>query len=692
MEIEYEILKPYIPAINTDKRYVLVGGGRAGGRSYWGSQYALDSLTTKEYFRCAIMRYIQGDIRDSIRQEIIDRIEEREWQKYITIKDTRIVFRGNSIISKGFKKSSSDQKAKLKSLAGFTDIIIEEAEEVSEEDFIQLDDSLRTVKGNIRIILLFNFPPKDHWINKRWFDLTDSEVPDFYEPKLKESVKHNTLYIFSDYHDNIKNLDKQTVNNYESYKITNPDHYWNMIRGLVPTGKRGIIHKNWIPMSDVDFDALPYPSFYGLDFGFSNDPTALIEVKKHNNRVYFREKIYKTGLTNQDISNEMDILDISKTAYIYCDSAEPKSIEELRRLGWNAVPADKGQGSVNAGLSKLLEKECYYTDTSANLIKEKENYCWALDKDKNPTNNPIDDFNHCFAGSSLVHTTKGRIPIKNLVGTTGYLYSLGGSIQEYSDVRPTRYNVSTLKIEFTDGNVLEVTPDHFILKANGEWTEAHLLSPKDLIQSVMYENTDISGKGIQVIPWRKLLQSWWETITQGYMGILQWANPKRYAHTPQKWGQRKQQYREFGVDKPTETSDETYDKGEDRKTEKMGGKNKTSDKKMASFQRRGGMAQITRYRSIQKKTTIKEKLCSLPQRIYNYKLFKNCPFLPSELQNESSYKEIKRITRGFCDVVYNMEVKNTECLLVDGVIAHNCMDAGRYAVYTDSTQKLIGFF
>src|SRR5690606_37065314 len=103
-----------------------------------------------------------------------------------------------------------------------------EADEIPEEDFIQLDDSLRTVKGDITIILLLNPPAKSHWIIKRWFDLDKAEVPEFYIPKLKPEMT-DTIYIRTSYIDNLVNLDENTVERYERYKDTKPNHYYNMI-------------------------------------------------------------------------------------------------------------------------------------------------------------------------------------------------------------------------------------------------------------------------------------------------------------------------------------------------------------------------------------------------------------------------------------------------------------------------------
>src|SRR5690606_984052 len=115
------------------------------------------------------------DIRNSIYREITDRAEEANILESLKVTDNlmKLEYGQNSINAVGFKKSSSDQKAKLKSLASYNCVIIEEADEIPEEDFMQLDDSLRTTKGDITIILLLNPPTKNHWIIKRWMKLTD---------------------------------------------------------------------------------------------------------------------------------------------------------------------------------------------------------------------------------------------------------------------------------------------------------------------------------------------------------------------------------------------------------------------------------------------------------------------------------------------------------------------------------------
>jgi len=113
---------------------------------------------------------------------------------------------------------------------------------------------------------------------------------------------------------------------------------------------------------------------YGLDFGFTNDPTSLIEVRTQDGELWVRDVIYETGLTNPDISNEMDRLKVSRSSLIVADSAEPKSIEELRRMRWTVDGVKKEKDSVNFGLSLLKGYSINVHADSKNLIKELSSY------------------------------------------------------------------------------------------------------------------------------------------------------------------------------------------------------------------------------------------------------------------------------------------------------------------------------
>lgn len=405
----------------TNARYFILMGGRGAGRSVVASQYAAAKLKQdSQYFRCAIMRFVLGDIRNSIYQEIYDRIEELEWQNEVVIKEHTLTFtyENNRINGVGFRKSSGDQKSKMKSLASYTCVIIEEADEVAEEDFMQLDDSLRTIKGDIVVIFMLNAPDKNHWIIKRWFNLVKPPEKDaigFYKPELKENAKSDTVYIATDYTDNEANMAEATIKNFERYRTTKPEHYWNMIRGYVSEGKRGRIFKDWKTTTNKVYDELPFPEIFGLDFGFSNDPAALIGTKRHNRKGWLREYIYETGLTNSMISKRMTQLGIPKSAIIYADNSEPGSIQALRDDGWNVHPCVKGKDSINAGIDLLLDFEMFYTEESENIAEENQEYMWALDRNKEPTNDPIDDFNHAMDATRYAIYTDEHKPFVGFV-------------------------------------------------------------------------------------------------------------------------------------------------------------------------------------------------------------------------------------------------------------------------------------
>lgn len=394
-EITIEFNELFEPVFSTKARYIDIWGGRGRGGSHFATDYFLFLITQPNYFRGYFMREVQGDIRGSLFRDFLDRIEEcedinedefliKESSMHITYLPT-----GNTITSKGFKKSSGKSTAKLKSLAGATHIIIEECEEVSKNDFKKLDDSLRTIKGDIQVLRLFNPPPKDHWLIKDYYILQPSDQEGFYIAQPKDLP--DLLSIHTTYLDNIKNINEKTIQKFESYKESDIEHYNVDVRGLIPEGVKGRVFKHFKPITSMPrlFDRI-----YGLDFGFSEDPTSLTELEIHNNKIICDELIYEPGLTNHAIYLRCKAFGITKADLIVADSAEPKSIKELQEYGLNVVPATKGPDSVKAGIKMLKECEVYVTERSKNLWFEHENYKYQLDSDGIPTGSPIDKFNH----------------------------------------------------------------------------------------------------------------------------------------------------------------------------------------------------------------------------------------------------------------------------------------------------------
>lgn len=399
-KVNQSVLEEYKPLFmnNGKHRYIILMGGRGGGRSTVASQYAISKLIAPNYFRCAIMRYIKGDIRNSIYQEMIDRIEEQEIEGQIGIVDNmmELDYKKNTIKAVGFRKSSGDQKSKLKSLAGYTDIIIEEADEISEADFMQLDDSLRTVKENITITLILNPPSAEHWIIKRFFDLEEiTNIDQYYLPKIKQEYEGKALHINTNYENNIVNMSKHTIENYENYQYTNRHYYLNVVKGYVPQVVFGKIYKGWRTIDQIPYEARLVRR--GGDFGFTNDPTVIIDIYEYNGGYILDEIFYRKGASNKVIADFLLAQDDPDVLNIF-DSAEPKSIDEIGSYGLNIIGCTKGAGSVNQGIQFVQGKKISVTVRSKKTIKAYENYTWKTNRNGEVMQVP-DDSNHEWSNS-----------------------------------------------------------------------------------------------------------------------------------------------------------------------------------------------------------------------------------------------------------------------------------------------------
>ncbi len=198
--------------------------------------------------------------------------------------------------------------------------------------------------------------------------ILDYKIKGFYNPDLPFEL------LFKD--ENIKN--KYWSNKWKVYGL-------GMIGSL-----DGVVFSNWSEITTIPEGARLLG--YGLDFGYSNDPTAIIEIYKWNDKRILNEICYSRGLSNESISTKIDT-----RLPCYCDSAEPKSIDELKKFKVNALPVTKGADSINYGI-QIMQKENYLvTSKSINLIDEFQKYTWAKDKKTGDAlNKPIDKYNHAM--------------------------------------------------------------------------------------------------------------------------------------------------------------------------------------------------------------------------------------------------------------------------------------------------------
>jgi phage terminase large subunit len=364
-----------------DTRYYIITGGRASGKSF-SVNLMLVLLTYEANHTILFTRYTLTSAYVSIIPEFIEKIEMLDkFDDFHITKDEIINLRsGSKIVFKGIKTSSGDQTANLKSITGVTTWVLDEAEELTDEGtFDKIDLTIRETKNQNRIILILNPTTKEHWIYQRFFE--DKGIQEG-----TNTEKDNTTYIHTTYQDNITNLSKSFLKQIDDLKIRRPLKYKHVIMGGWLDKAEGVIFNNW---TIGKFKRVGV-SVWGQDYGFSNDPTTLIEtnIDTSNKRIYLKECFYLPSLTTSQITrlNEQH----AKGGLIIADSAEPRLISEIRAKGCNVKPSVKGQGSVTYGISLLQDYDIIISEDSINLVKELNNYSWLERK----SNTPIDKFNH----------------------------------------------------------------------------------------------------------------------------------------------------------------------------------------------------------------------------------------------------------------------------------------------------------
>ncbi|MCD8089556.1 MAG: PBSX family phage terminase large subunit [Clostridiales bacterium] len=262
---------------------------------------------------------------------------------------------------------------------------LEEAYEVTnEDDFNMLDESIRgiTPKGLFKqITITFNPWNERHWLKKRFFDKTDNNI-----------LAMTTNYMCNEW------LDRADLKLFEDMKRNNPRRY--QVAGLGDWGiTEGLVYENW-EENIFSFEEISraegVKSAFGLDFGYTNDPTALFcgLIDPDTKTIWVFNEMYERAMTNEDIAAKIKEMGYGKERII-ADCAEPKSIDRLRELGIrNIRAARKGRDSVNSGIDFIRNYKILIHPKCSNFIKEIGNYTWDKDKEGNSINKPVDDFNH----------------------------------------------------------------------------------------------------------------------------------------------------------------------------------------------------------------------------------------------------------------------------------------------------------
>lgn len=275
-----------------------------------------------------------------------------------------------------------DNPEKIKSIKGISDVVMEEASEFTLDDYTQLTLRLRDkAHKQKQIYLMFNPVSKANWVYNA-----------FFVKKPKNTVVYQTTYKDNRFLDALtrENIEELANRNEAYYKIYALGEFATLDKLVFPKYTKALLNKD---------DLRQITSYFGLDYGFINDPSAFMHVKIDDDRkkLYIVEEYVKKGLTNDKIAESITALGYAKEQ-IRADSAEKKSNQELRNLGiGRVIDVKKGAGSVMQGIQYLLQYEWIVDERCVKTIEELENYTWKKDKVTNEyINEPVDSYNHCL--------------------------------------------------------------------------------------------------------------------------------------------------------------------------------------------------------------------------------------------------------------------------------------------------------
>lgn len=367
-------------------RYRVCKGSRASKKSKTSALWFIVNLMKHPAANLLVVRATYNTLRNSCFTELkwaIARLGVQQyWQINLSPLEMTYLPTGQKIYFRGL-----DDPLKVTSITVDVGVLcwlwIEEAYEIdSEESFDTLDESIRgQVPDGLfkQITLTFNPWNEHHWLKKRFFDTSDSDV-----------LAKTTNYLCNEF------LDDADLRVFERMKRDNPRRYqvaglgnWGMVDGLVYENFR-----------EAEFELSDLPdtarSFFGLDFGYTNDPTAFWAgmVDEKSKKIWVFDEMYERGMSNERIAERITEMGYAKEV-ITADSAEPKSIDRLRTLGLRRVrAAQKGKDSILNGIDRIQDYELIVHPRCKNFIVEIYNYTWAKDRFGRTINKPIDDFNH----------------------------------------------------------------------------------------------------------------------------------------------------------------------------------------------------------------------------------------------------------------------------------------------------------
>lgn len=366
---------PYL--LDYSNRYEVYYGGAGSGKSVFIAQKLVLKACSRKR-KVLVIRKVGTTLKDSVFQLILDTLSK--WQLLSMCKVNLSTYTITLPNESMFLFKGMDDSEKIKSITDITDIWCEEATELIEDDYAQLDLRLRAMAGDLQLIVSFNPISKVNWVYKKWF--ADN-------PTLE-----NTMILRTTYKDN-RFLPPEYIAALEEKMVSNPTYYRIYALGEFASLDKLVFH-NW-KKQDFNHTEIEGKMLIGLDFGFVNDISALVAsiLDEENKRIYIFQEYGATNKTNEELANIIVSLGFAKSNII-ADAAEPKSIEEIKRKGVPRIKACvKGPDSILHGIQRLQQYEFIVHPSCEGIITELENYSWLKDKKTNEyINKPIDSFNH----------------------------------------------------------------------------------------------------------------------------------------------------------------------------------------------------------------------------------------------------------------------------------------------------------
>ena len=394
--------KYYKPILISRHRYNVLFGGRSSAKSDTACQKMINLCREEVGFKGVAIRKVYNTLKDSCYSKLVSIINRNGWEnEFYCIKsplEITHISSGRKIIFRGL-----DEAEKIKSLDDPTVIWIEEALEITSDDFVKVDTSIRSSNQETlkQMIITFNPENEEHWINKRFFPHKSQYEKEDGSHTFIKSREPNTLLLHTTYKHNdfCVGEDIKTITRLKNAYGEESNYTKVYVYGLWGNALKGLVFENinYVKKMPAKEDCKIYG--YGLDFGFTNDPTAIIECALAHGELWAREVTYKTGLVNSGSNSICSELksDGVKNEEIIADSAEPKSIAEIKKEGFSIKGVDKGKDSIESGITLMKKYKINIVESSTNLIKEFKSYKYKENKDQSESefsNKPIDAWNH----------------------------------------------------------------------------------------------------------------------------------------------------------------------------------------------------------------------------------------------------------------------------------------------------------